>query len=147
MDFPIYKQLAYTDCGPTCLRMVAQHYGKTYTPQSLEQLVGLDHEGASLLHLRLAAEQMGFTTLAAAVTFEQLDQETPLPCIVLWNRNHFVVIPPQDYNSRQPGAQILLADPEKGLVKVDKATFLQGWIEEHNRGVVLMLEPGERFYR
>ncbi|SEM93320.1 Peptidase C39 family protein [Chitinophaga rupis] len=133
------------DCGPTCLRMVAQHYGKTYTPESLRQFVTIDHDGTSLLHLRQAAEQMGFNTLAASVTFEQLDQETPLPCIILWNRNHFVVIPPQDYNSGQPGSQILMADPEKGLVEVDKATFLKGWIEDHDQGVVLMLEPGHAF--
>lgn len=25
--FPFYKQLDAMDCGPTCLRMVAKHYG------------------------------------------------------------------------------------------------------------------------
>ena len=27
MKFPFYHQLDAMDCGPTCLRMVAKHYG------------------------------------------------------------------------------------------------------------------------
>ncbi len=28
MPFTVYEQLDAMDCGPTCLRMVAKHYGK-----------------------------------------------------------------------------------------------------------------------
>lgn len=148
MAFPIYKQLEEMDCGPTCLRMIAKHYGKYFAPESLNKLTRITHEGTSLLKLRKAAEKMGFKTLAAAVTFEQLDKETPLPCIVLWNQNHFVVIPPQNYSSNKPSSKILIADPEKGLVKMDKASFLESWIEkDSDQGVVLMLEPAKAFYQ
>jgi len=148
MDFPIYKQLAEMDCGPTCLRMIAEHYGKTCVPEQLNRLTRITREGTSLLHLRRAAEKMGFRTLAAAVTFEQLDNETPLPCIALWNQNHFVVIPPQDYSGADPCQRILVADPEKGLVKLDKAAFLESWLEKDSgQGIVLMLEPAKAFYR
>jgi ABC-type bacteriocin/lantibiotic exporter with double-glycine peptidase domain len=148
MAFPIYKQLAEMDCGPTCLRMIAKHYGKHFAPGLLNRLTRITGEGTSLLKLRKAAEKIGFKTLAAAVTFEQLDNETPLPCIVLWKQNHFVVIPPQDYSSNNPASKILIADPEKGLVKIDKATFLESWTEKDSKqGVVLMLEPAKAFYR
>jgi len=30
-SFPHYLQLDAMDCGPSCLRMVAKYYGKTYT--------------------------------------------------------------------------------------------------------------------
>ncbi|WP_291039534.1 cysteine peptidase family C39 domain-containing protein [Dyadobacter sp. 50-39] len=30
-SFPFFKQLDQMDCGPTCLRMIAQHYGKHHT--------------------------------------------------------------------------------------------------------------------
>jgi len=33
--FPYYNQLDSRDCGPTCLRMVAKHYGKSYSLQML----------------------------------------------------------------------------------------------------------------
>ena len=141
MAFTIYKQSERMDCGPTCLRMVARYYGKEYTPAMLKSLTKLDSYGTSLLHLREAAEKIGFNTLAAAVTFEQLDNETPLPCIILWNRNHFVVIPPQDYSADKPGSKIQVADPEIGLIRMDKASFLKGWSEDGEKGVVLMLEP------
>ncbi|GAA0537603.1 cysteine peptidase family C39 domain-containing protein [Chitinophaga japonensis] len=145
MAFPIYKQLAEMDCGPTCLRMIAEHYGRAYAPEKLNRLTRMNREGTSLLRLRRAAEKIGFRTLAAAVTFEQLDNETPLPCIVLWNQNHFVVIPPQDYSGADPRQQILVADPEKGLVQLDKAAFLECWLEKDSeQGVVLMLEPAKR---
>jgi len=35
MPFPHYRQLDAKDCGPTCLRMVAKHYGKNYSLQTL----------------------------------------------------------------------------------------------------------------
>ncbi len=37
MSFPVYKQLDTMDCGPTCLRMVARYYGKTYSLQTLRE--------------------------------------------------------------------------------------------------------------
>ena len=33
--FPHYKQLDAMDCGPTCLRIVAKYYGKSYSLQYL----------------------------------------------------------------------------------------------------------------
>ncbi|WP_404827721.1 cysteine peptidase family C39 domain-containing protein, partial [Flavobacterium shii] len=27
--FPNYKQADFKDCGPTCLKIIARHYGKT----------------------------------------------------------------------------------------------------------------------
>ena len=35
--FPYYQQLNAMDCGPTCLRMVAKHYGKHYSLETLRQ--------------------------------------------------------------------------------------------------------------
>lgn len=147
MAFPIYKQADLMDCGPTCLRMIAKHYGRDVSHDALNKMAKITGEGASVLNLRKAAEKIGFRTLAASVTFEQLDTETPLPCIIHWNRNHFVVIPPQDYSVDDPRQKIEVADPGQGLIKVDKATFLKGWLEEgQNQGVVIMLEPTRKFY-
>lgn len=35
--FPHYTQLDSMDCGPTCLRMVAKHYGRSYSLQTLRE--------------------------------------------------------------------------------------------------------------
>ncbi|MCY7350136.1 MAG: peptidase domain-containing ABC transporter [Cytophagaceae bacterium] len=90
--FPHYSQLDQMDCGPTCLRMVAKHYGRSYTAQSLREKAQISKEGVSLLGFAEAAEAIGFRTVGVKIPFEKLAAEAPLPCIVHWRQNHFVVV-------------------------------------------------------
>ncbi|GAB4031893.1 hypothetical protein GCM10028809_28900 [Spirosoma gilvum] len=90
--FPHYTQLDQMDCGPTCLRMVAKQYGRTFTTQSLREKAQIGKEGVSLLGISEAAEAIGFRTMGVRVSFEKLASEAPLPCIVHWDQNHFVVV-------------------------------------------------------
>ncbi|MEP7143444.1 MAG: peptidase domain-containing ABC transporter [Ferruginibacter sp.] len=148
MSFPTYIQLDQMDCGPTCLRMIAKHYGKNYSLERLRNISSITREGVSLLGISEAAEKIGFKTMAASVNFEQLDKEVSLPCIVHWNQNHFVVVPPQNYAIRNPEAKLLIADPAHGLVKVERETFLKNWISKTNKqGIVLMFEPTPLLYQ
>lgn len=148
MVFPSYIQLDQMDCGPTCLRMIAKHYGRNYSLESLRNLSCITRRGVSLLGISEAAEKIGFKTLAAVVSFEQLDKEVPLPCIIHWNQNHFVVVPPQNFSSKKSKAKLSIADPAHGLVKVDKEIFLKSWISKSNdQGLVLMFEPTPLFYQ
>jgi ATP-binding cassette subfamily B protein len=146
MAFPFYKQLDAMDCGPTCLRMVAKHYGRHYSLEYLREQAGITRQGVSLLGISEAAEKIGFRTNAVKISFEQLDESVELPCILHWNQEHFVVLPPQHYNRHKRNDKILIADPGHGMVKVDKGTFLHCWQGNSNTGVVLMLEPAEAFY-
>ena len=100
MAFPTYRQLDQMDCGPTCLRMIAKHYGRHYSLDSLRNISSITREGVSMLGISEAAEKIGFKTLAASVDFEQLDKEVSLPCIIHWNQGHFVVVPPQNYSNK-----------------------------------------------
>jgi len=70
--FPHFPQLDAMDCGPACLRMVAKHYGKSYSPQMLREKSFITREGVSMLGISEAAEHIGFRTMGVAVTFEQL---------------------------------------------------------------------------
>ncbi|RAJ77426.1 ATP-binding cassette subfamily B protein [Chitinophaga dinghuensis] len=146
MGFSFYKQLDAMDCGPTCLRMVAKHYGRSYDLEYLRQQSNITREGVSLLGISEAAEKIGFHTNAVRISFEQLDEQVDLPCILHWNQEHFVVLPPQNYDRHAKNKQILIADPGHGMVKVDKETFLKCWQGKSNTGVVLMLEPTDAFY-
>src|SRR3954454_15160913 len=138
MAFPTYRQLDQMDCGPTCLRMIAKHYGKNYSLESLRNASCISREGVSLLGISEAAEKIGFKTLAASINLEQLDEEVLLPCIIHWNQNHYVVIPPQNCSIQNPKAKILIADPAHGLVKIDQQTFLKSWISKSDKqGIVL----------
>ncbi|WP_291910156.1 peptidase domain-containing ABC transporter [Chitinophaga sp. CB10] len=146
MGFTFYKQLDAMDCGPTCLRMVAKHYGRDYPLDYLRTLSNITREGVNMLGISEAAEKIGFHTTAVRISFEQLDEQVELPCILHWNQQHFVVLPPQNYNRHNPREQLLVADPGHGLVKVDRETFLACWQGNANTGVVLMLEPTKAFY-
>ena len=147
MGFFFYKQMDAMDCGPTCLRMVARHYGRSYSLEYLRQQASITREGVNLLGISEAAEKIGFRTNAVRITFEQLDEQVDLPCILHWNQQHFVVLPPQEYNRHKKREKILVADPGHGLVKVDKETFLNCWQGNSNTGTILMLEPTAAFYQ
>ncbi len=62
MPFPNYKQLDAMDCGPSCLRMIAKHYGKNYSLQTLRDKSYITREGVSMLGISDAAESIVFRT-------------------------------------------------------------------------------------
>lgn len=80
------------DCGPTCLRMLAKHYGRNYTIATLRDRTEIGKEGVSLLGISQAAEGIGFRALAVRVPLARLVQEAPVPFIAHWGQNHFIVV-------------------------------------------------------
>ena len=90
MNFLLFKQLDSMDCGPSCLRMVAKFYGKNYTLQALRSKAFITKSGVSMLGISDAAESIGFRTRGYRLTWEQLRDEVPLPCIIHWNQRHFL---------------------------------------------------------
>ena len=77
-SFPFFPQHDSMDCGPACLRMTAQHYGRHYTLESLRQKCHISREGVSLLGISDAAEGIGFKTVGVHLSFEQLKEELSL---------------------------------------------------------------------
>jgi len=90
--FSHYHQPDAMDCGPTCLRIIAKYYGRSISLAKLRQLSETTREGSSLKTISNAAEKIGFRTLGVKVNFEKLQKEAPLPCIVHWRQQHFVVV-------------------------------------------------------
>ncbi|KQC00601.1 ABC transporter ATP-binding protein [Pedobacter sp. Hv1] len=131
------------DCGPTCLRMVAKHYGKNFNLQRLRDISGINREGVSLLGISEAAEKIGFRTTGNRVNLAQL-AEINLPAILHWNQNHFVVL----YKIKR--GIYYIADPGKGLIEFTEKEFLQRWSSIHNntesQGIVLILSPTPDLY-
>lgn len=147
MPFYLYKQLDSMDCGPSCLRMVAKHYGKTYRLDTLRQRSEYTRQGVSMLGISNAAESIGFKSLGAKLSFQELC-EAPLPCIVHWNQNHFVVV----YKIKRIGKRIKIyvADPAARLAAFTPEEFNRSWIGTksggEDKGIVLLLEPTPEFY-
>ncbi len=142
--FPFYKQLDAKDCGPACLRMIAKYYGKNYNLQTLREKSYITREGVSLLGISDGAEAIGFRTMGVSLSFDQLVKEAPLPLIVHWKQNHFIVV----YKIKK--GRVYVADPAYGLIKYSKEEFKKGWLsgkaEGEAKGLALLLEPKPEFY-
>ena len=141
--FPHYIQHDTMDCGPTCLRMVAAFYGKCYSLEGLREKSFITREGVSMLGISEAAEKIGFRSICVQVGYEKL-QEAPLPCIIHWNQQHFVVV------YKLNGKHVWVADPGAGKLKYTKEEFCNCWLSsrknEEDTGVALLLEPTPEFY-
>lgn len=134
------------DCGPTCLRMVAKFYGKNYSLQNLRDRCHITREGVSLLGISDAAESIGFRTTGVKVTWRQMVEEMPLPCIVHWNQRHFVVV--YDVVKKHGVYKVIVADPASGLLEYTEEDFRGLWLESERKteGIALILEPTPKFY-
>lgn len=142
-SIPYYPQHDTMDCGPTCLRMVAAFYGKCYSLEGLREKSFITREGVSMLGISEAAEKIGFRSICVQVGYEKL-QEAPLPCIIHWNQQHFVVV--YKLNDKH----VWVADPGAGKLKYTKEEFCNCWLSsrknEEDTGVALLLEPTPEFY-
>lgn len=143
--FTNYKQADYKDCGPTCLKIIAKHYGKTINIQELRDISETTREGSNLLFLSDAAERIGFRTLGVKLNLERL-HEAPLPCVLHWNKNHYVVL----YKIKR--GTYYISDPAFGLIEYNKQDFIKFWIgnnadELTQEGVALLMEATPKFFQ
>jgi ATP-binding cassette subfamily B protein len=124
--------------------MIAKYYGRNYSLQYLRERAFITREGVSMLGISDAAESIGFRTNGVKISPEQLKKETPLPCILHWNQNHFVVL----YKIKDN--KYYIADPASKKVVFNEDEFKRCWIStktgEQDTGTALLLEPGPDFY-
>ena len=143
-SFPFFKQHDAKDCGPTCLRMVAKHYGRNYTIQTLREKSYISRHGVSLLGISDAAESIGFRTLGVTLGMDQLVKEAPLPLIAHWKQDHFVVVYKVTRN------KIYVSDPAYSKISYTHEEFKKGWLsgrkDGEDKGLALLLEPKPEFY-
>ncbi|HET6724221.1 MAG TPA: peptidase domain-containing ABC transporter [Chitinophagaceae bacterium] len=144
IKFPYYRQPDSMDCGPTCLRMVAKHYGKNISLQTLREKTQIGKEGVNLLSISEAAEAIGFRTHSLKLSYKALTEDAKLPSIIHWRQNHFVVL----YKVRRN--KLFVADPARGLITFTQQEFKANWISDKEQGkeggVALLLDPAPAFY-
>lgn len=133
-----YRQHDATDCGATCLRMVAKHHGRAVSRSRVRALCEVGRLGVSLHGLSKAAEVLGFRTVAARLPLSKLS-EAPLPCIAFWRQEHFVVV--FDCDERR----VQVADPAHGMLSYSHEEFSKHWGVRTDTsmpsGIALLLEP------
>ena len=142
--FPIEYQYDSMQCGIASLQMVCKYFGREYSLDSLSKLCFATAEGVSLLGINEAANTLGLHTICARATTMVLG-EAPLPCILHWNQNHFVVL----YKVKK-GKKFYVADPGKGLVTYGLEEFKQHWISTssngEDKGIAMFLETTPAFF-
>ncbi len=136
---PYYPQLEERDCGATCLRMVAEHYGRDVSMEQLRELTDTDARGTDLGGIERGAQHLSFETLAAEIPFDELAAGDLLPVILHWDRDHFVVVVEADF------AKVKVHDPAVGVRELTRDDF-----ESHRygpgrsrAGLILRPQPGQ----
>jgi len=134
--------------------MVAKHYGRSYTLQNLREKSFITREGVSMLGISDAAESIGMHTQGVRITLEQLIGDAPLPCILHWNQNHFVVLYKITKHCRDVAPNVstrfFIADPAGQKYMMNREEFCRCWYSSKTQGkdtgTALLLQPSPDFY-
>lgn len=123
MSFPFMKQRDSMQCGVAALWMVCRHLGLRCSLRELEERCFPTKEGVSLKGIADAAASVGLEGKGGKTTVDALSR-LPLPCILHWNQNHFVVL----YGISRGGRKFHIADPAKGRYTCDRREFEEHWL-------------------
>jgi HlyB family type I secretion system ABC transporter len=129
--FPHVWQVDEMDCGAACLAMVTRHFGRPVSLAHIRRLVHTSIDGTSLAGIASGAEQLGLRVRSVKASKTRLD-ELPLPAVCHFEGNHWVIL------YRADDKQVRLADPARGLAKMDRDEFVEKW-----SGYAALLAYGE----
>lgn len=143
-SFRLIRQLDAKHCGVACLAMICRHYGLECSTQWLARQCAPTRQGISIKAIADVAKDICFETASCRVSPENLT-EAPLPCILHWNQDHYVVL----YRISRNGSRFHIADPGKGKYVCSKDDLKRKWIhtvsDGEEKGVAMFFEPGEDF--
>ncbi len=114
------EQIDEMDCGAASLGMICRHFGRKVSLARIRQLCHTSTDGTSLKAICRAATELGLAARALKVSLRNLPL-MPLPAIVHWEGNHWMVL----YDVT--GEYVRVADPALGLRKISRREFDQGW--------------------
>ncbi len=118
--FPHVRQIDEMDCGAACVAMVCRYFGREVAASHIRIAVGTGSEGTSLRGLQRGGEHVGLQMRAIKASRERVD-ELPLPAIIHWGGNHWVVL----YALEQD--HVWIADPARNLRRVRAAEVAEKW--------------------
>ena len=131
---PIIMQLEALECGAASLAMVMAYYRKWVPLEQVRIDCGVSRDGSNAKNILKAARSYGFNAKGFVYGTEMLKEKATFPCIIHWNKAHFVVL------CGFKGNKAYINDPAKGFMKVKMEDF-----EKAYTGICLMIAPGEEF--
>ena len=114
------QQIDEMDCGAASLGMICRHFGRKVSLARIRQLCHTATDGTSLKALVRAATELGLAARALKVSLRNLPM-MPLPAIVHWEGNHWIVLYDVDPEF------VRVADPALGLRKLPRREFEANW--------------------
>lgn len=139
------RQFDQMDCGPACIRMVSSAYGQDYPLSYLRTLSHLTREGVSIAGIRDALKTIGMRSASFELTMEQLIEKCPLPSILHWDQNHFVVLYGISNSCLTRTLRFKIANPAFGKQTISYKEFTNHWLN-NSKGIVIACEPTDKFY-
>ncbi len=141
-NFRFIKERHPDECGPTCLAMIAKHFGKEMPVDTLcEWMLVLPREGTSIRDIVFAGERLGLRVLPVKIPFGRNKSisiyNAPLPCILHWQGHYFVVL----YKIRR--YKFYIAHPKRGKLIFEKDEFKKKWViprSEAEEGIAILFE-------
>lgn len=156
--FKIDRQRDSMQCGVACISMICRHFGRHYSFETLNQYLTPSAEGVSLRGMVDLCDELGIETAAGKIDINCL-AESPLPCVLHWNQNHFVVL--YKISGKQTDVKdtrkFYIADPSKGRIVYNKKDFERNWFGVSSsdgsikngsikKGIALFFEPTPFFF-
>lgn len=135
-----YKQLEFSDCGITCIRIITKYYGREFPLKMLRSLCDTSKIGVSLSDIVNCAKSIGLESTPIMVSSEEV-YRMPLPAILHWEQNHYVVLYKIDKKNK-----FYIADPAQGKVSFEADDFFNYWKGCNERGISIALAPSSLFY-
>src|SRR5437667_10971792 len=113
-------QIDEMDCGAASLGMICRYFGRKVSLARIRQLCHTATDGTSLKALSRAATELGLAARALKISLRNLPM-MPVPAIVHWEGNHWIVLYDVDAEF------VRVADPALGLRKVPRREFEAKW--------------------
>lgn len=140
--FKCYRQIEHSDCGLTCIKMIARHYGMSIPLSYLHSISDLNRLGMSIKDITTCFNSIGMNSSAVRLSKEYI-LKMPLPAILYWQQRHFVVL----YKYCASKKKYYIADPAQGKLAYNERDFLKYWLSDDNKkGVAILAEPTDSFY-
>ena len=108
---PTVYQMEATECGAASLAMVLGYFGKSLPLEKLRIETGVSRDGCNMKNIMRAGKKFGLEVHGYRKDLDGLF-ELPVPCIIHWNFNHFVV-----WEGRK-GDVCYINDPAQGRRKL-----------------------------